>query len=93
MEISTLLSCPCRPNFTYKNLAQHKKSKMHLAWEAAKENRHTKVRSKEFENENERLKRRLAHKEEVEAELLNRIRQLEYECTYWKKQMEGVYFN
>jgi hypothetical protein len=24
---------------------------------------------------------------------LNRIRQLEYECTYWKKQMEGVYVN
>ena len=35
--------------------------------------KHDKVRSKEFENEIERLKRRLIHKEAVEVELLNRI--------------------
>jgi hypothetical protein len=24
---------------------------------------------------------------------VNRIHQLEYECQYWKKQLEGVYVN
>jgi hypothetical protein len=96
MEVVTHLTCKCRPGFFYKNqvsLHQHKRTKLHRTWEALQENRHDKVRSKEFENENERLKRRLAHKEEVEAELVNRIHQLEYECQYWKKQLEGVYVN
>ncbi|NDB94443.1 MAG: hypothetical protein EB165_07390 [Euryarchaeota archaeon] len=93
MEVSTLLTCPCRPNFTYKNLAQHKKSKMHLAWEASKEVKDVRVQSKQFENEIERLKRRLVHKEEVEVELLNRIHQLEEEVQYWKAACEGVYVN
>jgi len=93
MEVSTLLTCPCRPNFTYKNLAQHRKSKMHLAWEASKEVKDVRVQSKQFENEIERLKRRLLHKEEVEVELLNRIHQLEEEVQYWKTSCEGVYVN
>lgn len=93
MELSVQLSCPCRPGFTYKNLTQHKKSKMHLAWEASKEVKDVRVQSKQFENEIERLKRRLIHKEEVEVELLNRIHQLEEEVRYWKVACEGVYVN
>jgi len=93
MEVSTLLTCPCRPNFTYKNLAQHKKSKMHLAWEASKEVKDVRVQSKQFENEIERLKRRLLHKEAVEMALLNRINRLEEEVLYWKTACEGVYVN
>ena len=93
MEVSTLLTCPCRPDFTYKNLAQHRKSKMHLAWEASKEVKDVRVQSKQFENEIERLKRRLTHKEAVEVELLNRIHQLEYDVQYWKNACKGVYVN
>lgn len=93
MEISEQLTCPCRPNFTYKNLAQHKKSKMHLAWEASKEVKDVRIQSKQFENEIERLKRRLMHKEAVEVALLNRITQLEEEVVYWKTASEGVYVN
>ena len=91
MDVSTLLTCPCRPNFTYKNMAQHKKSKMHLAWETSREVKDVRVQSKHFENEIERFKNRLEHKEQIEIELLNRIRQLETEIAYWKKTSEGVY--
>lgn len=91
MDVSTILTCPCRPNFTYKNLAQHKKTKMHLAWETSIEVKDVRVQSKHFENEIERLKNRLEHKEQVEIELLNRIRQLESDVEYWKKASEGVY--
>ena len=90
MEVCVQLSCPCRPTFHYKtpaSLAAHKKTKNHKAWEATQENKQDKIRSKDFENENERLE----HKEEVERELLARIRQLEYELEYWKKTTEGVY--
>ena len=52
-----------------------------------------KKQSKKFENEIERLNRRLSHKEDVETELLARIRQLDCEIEYWKKQSEGVYVN
>jgi hypothetical protein len=93
MELSVQFSCPCRPNFIYKNLAQHKKSKMHLAWEASKEVKDVRIQSKQFENEIERLKRRLIHKEAVEVALLNRINQLEEEILYWKSACEGVYIN
>ncbi len=93
MELSEQLTCPCRPNFTYKNLTQHKKSKMHLAWEASNEVKDVRVRSKQFENEIERLKRRLMHKEAVEVALMNRINQLEEEIMYWKTASEGVYVN
>lgn len=96
MELSVQLTCPCRPGFSYKNhasLVQHKRTKAHKAWEVLQENKNDKVRSKEFENEVERLKRRLLHKEAVEVELLNRIRQLEHELGYWKKACEGVYVN
>ena len=93
MEVSNLLTCPCRPNFTYKNLTQHKKSKMHMAWEAAKEVKDVRVQSKQFENEIERLKRRLNHKEAVEIALMNRINQLEEELDYWKTAYDGVYVN
>jgi chromosome segregation ATPase len=74
-------------------MAQHKKSKMHLAWEASKEVKDVRIQSKQFENEIERLKRRLAHKEDIEVELLNRIHQLEGDVQYWKAACEGVYVN
>ena len=92
MEVSVQLTCPCRPGFCYKNamsLVQHKRSRIHKTWEDTQVHKHDKIRSKEFENEIERLKRRLAHKEEVEVELLNRIHQLEGELKYY----EGVYVN
>jgi hypothetical protein len=96
MEVSVQLRCPCHPGFSYKSkesLNQHKRTKLHKMWEVQQENKHDKVRSKEFENENERLKRRLALKEDVETELLIRIHQLESEVFYWKKACEGVYVN
>lgn len=91
--MTNLVMCPCRPNFTYKNLAQHRKSKMHLAWEASNEIKDVRVQSKQFENEIERLKRRLAHKEAIEIAFLNRINQLEEDLVYWKTACEGVYVN
>lgn len=94
MEVAVPLTCPCRPGFQYKNqvsLYQHKRSKQHKTWEALQDNKQVKVRSKEFENEIERLRRRITHKEAVEAELLTRIHQLEQEVTYWRKYCEGVY--
>ena len=96
MELSVQLTCPCRPTFSYKNeisIEAHKKTKLHKTWEAQQDQKKDKVRSKEFENEIERLKRRIIHKEAIEAELLNRIRQLEYELTYLKKVHDGVYVN
>ena len=74
-------------------MSMHRKSKMHKAWESSQEVKDVRVQSKKFENEIERLNRRLSHKEDVETELLARIRQLEYEITYWKKQSDGVYVN
>lgn len=82
MELSLQLTCPCRPAFTYKNevsLAGHKKTKLHRAWEDSREHKQDRARAKEFENEIERLKRRIIHKEEVERALLKRIQQLENE--------------
>jgi hypothetical protein len=75
------------------SMAQHKKTKLHKTWESLKENKQDKVRSKEFENEIERLRARLIHKENVEVELLNRIHQLEAEVGYLRKACEGVYVN
>jgi hypothetical protein len=93
MELSVQLTCPCRPGFTYKNITTHKKSKLHQTWEANQVHKSDKIRSKEFENEIERLKRRVTHKEAVEVALLNRINQLEEEILYWKTASEGVYVN
>jgi hypothetical protein len=64
---------------------------MHQAWETSKEVKDVRVQSKHFENEIERLKNRLEHKESVEIELLNRIRQLELDVQYWKQASEGIY--
>ena len=91
MEVSNVFTCPCRPGFTYKSLTQHKKSKMHQSWETSREVKDVRVQSKQFENEIERLKNRLEHKESIEIELLNIIRQLESDIEYWKKSCEGVY--
>jgi len=94
MELSSTFKCPCRPEFTYKNahaLTTHKKSKMHIAWEQNQEVKDVRVQSKQFENEIERLKNKLIHRERIEAELLTRIRTLEESVAYWKKQSEGIY--
>jgi ribosomal protein S30 len=94
MEVSVQLSCPCKPEFVYKNqhsLTQHKKTKVHKMWEQTQENRTDKIRSKEFENEIERLRNRLVHKEEVERELLCRIRQIEQERDYWRAASDGIF--
>jgi hypothetical protein len=80
MEVSTILQCECKPGFFYKNangLKAHQKTKMHLAWETVKEVRDVRVLSKQYENEIERLKARLAHKEDIEIQLLRRITELE----------------
>jgi hypothetical protein len=73
------------------SFGQHKRTKGHKAWEVAQDNKKDKIRSKEFENEIERLKNRLVQKDAVENELLHRIRQLEYERDYWKRMCDGVY--
>lgn len=87
MELVASMTCPCRPGFTYKHLSAHRKTKAHLAWEHLQDNRETKVRAKDFENEVERLRRRLDHKEEVEKELIARIKTLEQQLKYY----DGVY--
>ena len=92
MEVTTQLSCPCRPNFFYKNINSfkaHKKTKTHANWELAETNKNDKILSKKFENEVERLKRRLVHKDEIEMELLMRIRQLECELSWYKNQFQS----
>lgn len=91
MEVAVPLQCPCRPGFLYKDLRVHHKSKMHQAWESTKDIKDIRIKSKQFENEIERLKRRLAHKEDVETELMCRIRTLERDVEYWKKTTDGVY--
>jgi CII-binding regulator of phage lambda lysogenization HflD len=87
MELVESMTCKCRPGFTYKNLSAHKKTKTHLAWLQAQDNRADKARAKDFENEVERLRRRLDHKEEVEKELIARIKTLEKQLKYY----DGVY--
>lgn len=92
MEVALKLECPCRPGFIYKNttsLSVHKKSRIHQSWETVQDLKKDRIRSKEFENKIARLEHRLAHKEDVEVELLSRIRQLEAELKYY----EGVYVN
>jgi hypothetical protein len=64
---------------------------MHIAWEQNQEVKDVRVQSKQFENEIERLKNKLIHRERIEAELLTRIRTLEESVAYWKKQSEGIY--
>jgi len=91
MEISVTCQCPCRPGFVYKNVLAHKRTKLHKAWETSQEVKDVRVQSKSFENEIERLKRRLAHKEEVEVVLLNKIQTLETQIGLLHKQLEGVY--
>jgi hypothetical protein len=93
MDVTITQECPCRPGFIYKNMSLHKKSNMHKSWESRQEVKDVRVQSKQFENEIERLKRRLVHKDQIEEELLARIHQLEYERDYWKKQLNGVYVN
>jgi hypothetical protein len=66
---------------------------MHIAWETAQDVKDVRVKSKKYENEVERLKNRLVHRENIEAELLARIRTLEESVEYWKKQFEGIYVN
>lgn len=93
MDVAIQLACPCRPGFFYKTSASldaHKKTKMHRAWEQIEVNKNDKIRSKEFENEIERLRRRLAQRDDVEATLMARIHQLEQECAYWKIHYHNV---
>lgn len=92
MEVALQLNCPCKPNFIYKNpgsFSAHKKTKMHIGWENTQTMKNDKARSKEFENEVERLKRSILQKEAIEAELLKRIQHLESALKYY----EGVYIN
>jgi len=72
----------------YKNLTQHKKTKMHVAWETIQDVKDIRIKSKTYENEVERLKNRLVHRENIEAELLARIHTLEESIEYWKKQVK-----
>ena len=57
---------------------------MHTLWATMSDNR---ARSREMET----LKCQLKHKEEIEKELMARIRALEEQVAYWKKACEGVY--
>lgn len=68
-------------------MKMHQKTKLHKAWETSQEVKDVRVQSKSFENEIERLKRRLVHKEEVEVVLLNKIQMLETQIGH----LEGVY--
>ena len=81
MELTASLTCPCRPGFVYKTastLASHvRTSKAHQNWVTSNERKDAMTRSKEFENEIERLRRKLEHKELVEKQLLARIAFLE----------------
>jgi uncharacterized protein with WD repeat len=72
-------------------MKMHQKTKLHKTWETSQEVKDVRVQSKFFENEIERLKRRLAHKEEVEVVLLNKIQMLETQIGQLHKHLEGVY--
>jgi hypothetical protein len=61
---------------------------MHRTWESLQEIRDVRASSKTFENEIERLKRRLAQKEALEAVLLKRIQELEEAIEYWKSYFD-----
>jgi hypothetical protein len=61
---------------------------MHLAWVARQELKDTRVQSKQYENELERIRR---HKDAIEAELIARIQQLEREVAYWRSASSGVF--
>ena len=94
MDIVPQLTCACNPGFVYKSqgtFLAHKKTKMHTLWTTLMDSKQDRARSKEFENQVERLTRKLEHKEEIEKELLARIRALEEQVAYWKKACEGVY--
>lgn len=96
MDVSIQLVCPCNSGFIYKNrttFQAHKKSKAHLHWVALEDNKNDRVRSKDFENQLERLTRRLEHKERIEEELLARIKTLEEKIQYWKSACKGVYID
>jgi hypothetical protein len=58
-------------------MKSHKKTNIHLAWESTNEVKDIRIKAKQFENEIERLKTRLLHKEQIEIELLRRITELE----------------
>lgn len=88
MEVSNTFTCPCNPVRQYKDLKQHQKTKMHHSWVARQELKDTRVQSKQYENELERLRR---HKESLETELLNRIHYLEHEVAYWKAASSNVF--
>jgi len=80
MEVATFLQCPCKPGFFYKNsssLKTHYKTKIHQNYESVQEIKDIRIKAKQFENEIERLKTRLVHKEQIEIELLRRISELE----------------
>jgi septal ring factor EnvC (AmiA/AmiB activator) len=62
-----------------------------MLWTALEDNKNDRARSKNFENQLERLEHRLEHKERIEKELLARIKTLEENVNYWKNACEGVY--
>ncbi len=79
-QVSVTRTCPCRPDFTWKTnttYTRHFSNETHKKWVTANERKDAMSRSKEFENEIERLRHKLEHKEQVEKQLLARISFLE----------------
>jgi predicted RNase H-like nuclease (RuvC/YqgF family) len=79
MEISLHLTCPCRQGFSYSNkqtFTSHRKSARHINWENGQDKREVMSRSKEFENENSRLKMKVLELERDNMALRENISQL-----------------
>lgn len=73
------MSCPCRPGFLYASkdsLNQHRRSAKHKLWESSEDIRDVRARSKDFENENHRLKIKTTSLEMRISELVSEINQL-----------------
>ena len=90
-EIVISFTCPCRPGFQYKSKAAldtHKKTKMHIAFEKSTDLKNTQTASKKLENKIETLKLKLAQKERLEAQLLERIEALEIENKWFISQLK-----
>jgi hypothetical protein len=65
-------------------MKQHRNTKTHLAWETTQDQKNNRVLSKQLENEVERLKASLLQRDEIEHELLNRIKDLEKQIEYYR---------
>ena len=95
MEIYLQLACPCRQGFSYSNkqtFTSHRKSARHINWENGQDKREVMSRSKEFENENSRLKMKVIELERDNLTLRETVSQLKQaEIARQEKKKRGFF--